>query len=371
MGSDSEYIQKKDAEIVDRFNDNLPRKINKIRERHTYTHGTLMLDLIDRGVNVLALEEDYTTEELRLFANTAREEAEYLNSLKVDKIRATGNIEKNIFFYSVTRDLKTGDADLFFDNPVLSQLSDKQLKAYDKLLNKSRNGDELLKLLGGGNTIAEYDDDSMEYILFNLADMARKVAGFDSVDEMLKWIVIEPTTKPRAFFIDRGTSESANGFFSYLDMTKDRYEGWVVFGLPDFKPGRQSLESILKRHFSLFGLSYSIEKKTTGDERLEVLKDRLVSQYKKYNKQLKPLIKGSARKKREIAVTELQRKMLHGERLTKLEIEVMGRIGRVFVIEPGREPVINIVKEFIQRWFNIWKRGSARFNDIGVGYEGC
>lgn len=121
---------------------------NSIDRRFEDTHRTLILDLESRGASIIYEDdEDFNAGELKLLAQAKREELSFLRELESSEIRQGNNIHRRLFYIG-TKTLKQNQEsknalglDLYYDNPVLDELTDQELIKYNKLINARANGD--------------------------------------------------------------------------------------------------------------------------------------------------------------------------------------------------------------------------------------
>ena len=248
--------------------------------------------------------------------------------------------------------------DLYFQNPVLSDLKDSQVAKYNKLVNKRKVGDSLLEMLKL-QTVKELDEiekDTIDYVLFSLAEKARRLAGFESLDDMMEWVVF-PSKKERHIFTQTSQYSDLNEFYAYLQMNKE-IQNWNVLGVTGFRVNKGAFEKILHRHLELFGIEGKTTRHTTqGDKKLGVLKDELVAYYKKNFKEHRQDFNRTSGKtaKQKLALSLLRHRMYEGARLSQIELEIMPRIGAFITLKPERGLVDETVKNFVQSWFYEWK----------------
>ena len=405
-----------DNDIINRFRDKHSLVSERINARFRDTHLTLKLDLEDRGSELLAEEDidvDITEGELKLIKEAKAIESKEIRESEVREIRSEDSLHKRLFYicskigdfdYTLKRDkeealqglcdlddekdlLSHGDSklnkkkfekieyykeiyrkaqesqnfkelyslDLYFQNPILEDLTDNEIRKYNKLVNtRNAEGDSLLRLLELQDVkeLDEIEEDTKEYILFNLAEKARAVAGFNSLDEMMEFFVF-PDEKERHIFVQTSQYSDLQDFYSYLLQNKD-IQNWNVMGVRGFRVNKGAFEKILLRHLDLFGISTTKTASSTEGERLGILKDKLVETYKK-DKKYKQYFKGSKTTKQNLALSILRKRMFDGSRLSRQELEIMPRIGAFITLHPDRGIVDESVKNFVHTWFIAWK----------------
>lgn len=407
-------VNQKDIDIINRFVDRHPIVNEKINARYRNTHLTLKLDLEDRGAELLTeeeLDEEITEEDLKLIRRAKASESKHIREAEAREIRGKDSLHKRLFYichkigdfdYILKKDEEKsleaiGDLveddiykgtnesykiksekieyykelyrkaqedqdfkelyslELYFQNPVLEELTDGEVRRYNKLVNtRALDGDSLLKLLELQTVkkLDEIEEDTKEYILFNLAEKARAVAGFNSLDEMMEFIVF-PDEKERHIFVQTSQYSDLQDFYSYLLQNKD-IQNWNVLGVRGFRVNKGAFEKILLRHLDLFGISTTRTASSTEGERLGILKDKLVETYKK-DKKYKQYFKGSKTTKQSLALSILRKRMFDGSRLSRQELEIMPRLGAFITLNPDRGIVDESVKNFVHTWFTAWK----------------
>ena len=299
--------------------------------------------------------------------NASQEEILFANELHkkgVDRMTEINACEIERYETIYRKAQESGDfkelysLDLYFQNPVLSDLKDNQVAKYNKLINKRKVGDSLLEMLKL-QTVKELDEiekDTVDYVLFSLAEKARRLAGFESLDDMMEWVVF-PSDKERHIFTQTSQYNDLNEFYAYLQMNKE-IQNWNVLGVTGFRVNKGAFEKILHRHLELFGIEGETTRHTTqGDKKLGVLKDELVAYYKKNFKEHRQDFNRTSGKtaKQKLALSLLRHRMFEGARLSQIELEIMPRIGAFITLKPERGLVDENVKNFIQSWFYEWK----------------
>lgn len=407
--------EEKDNEVINRFRDKYSSVSEKINDRHKNTHETLRLDLLARGSELIKeeyLDDDIAIDELKLIKKAKAYESKEIRDSEVREIRCEKLLHHRLFYicsrvgnfdymlkkeeekdlqalvesheesmllgdssyYKEGRDEKIQyykdiyrkaqksqdfkklcSIDLYFQNPILEDLSDSEIRKYNKIVNtRTADGDSLLKLLElqTVKNLDEIEEDTKEYILFNLAEKARAVAGFYSLDEMMEFFVF-PDENERHIFVQTSQYKDLDEFYGYLQQNKD-IQNWNVMGVRGFRVNKGAFEKILLRHLDLFGISSSRTAHSTEGERLGILKDKLVELYKK-DKRYRQKFKGSKTLKQNLALSILRKRMFDGSRLSRLEIEIMPRLGAFITLHTERGVVDESVKDFVQSWFSVWK----------------